>query len=179
MAEGEKEPGMRLVEGLKRRHLLEKRMDDTAGEIASYASKVSSDVAAFGSVDAQRKEVAGRIQANLDLAEDLLKLSRRIELTNRQTSITIDGQTRPLSDWLILQRTLGDRIRATFLALNTKTGDRRRAEMRGVGPDNAAVHVDRMYDEAEKNKKLRAWEDRLEKISGRLERVNADTVLVD
>ena len=174
----EAETSMRIVEGLKRRRVLEKRMDSTTEEIAKYASKVSTEKAAFGSDEDQRKEVASRVQSNLDLAKQILDISRRIELTNRRTMVTIDGQTLPVADWLMLKRQLGERVMATYKALNTRSADRRRAEVRGVGPDSGAVHVERMYDEANKNKQLRVWEDRLAAIDGRLERVNADTELV-
>lgn len=181
MADEQEKRGMTIVEGLKKLRVLEKRAESTTVAISEYSSKVSTEKPAFGSDAEQRQEVSGRVQANLDLVEDMLKLKRRIDTTNLAVELKIGGQTRSIADWLLIKRKLGGIILGTIMALSTRTGDRRRMEMRGssMGPDNAPVHVERMYDEAVKNKQLREWQDRLAEIDGRLEVVNATTPLLD
>jgi len=169
---------VKLIEAMKKLRLIEKRLQAQCGQINDYAAILSTERPAYKSEKEQTVAVQGFVQSNLDLVEEYLKLKQSIELTNLKTTVTIQGKVHSISALLVLKRRLGSQIVATFRALNDQGA---RARLRqGTGPmTNDAVQINRLYDEGEKNKKLREWEDVLNEIDSRLEIVNATTELTN
>jgi hypothetical protein len=171
---------MKLIEGMKKLRLIEKKMDQNAVRIGEYASSLSTEKPHFESEDKQRKEVCSLIQANEDLVKEYLKLKLAIERTNLLTEVELEGNTYKISELLAIRRKLAHGMINTLNQLTDAAG-RAKLSMYGsrIGSSGEkGPYVVRFYDEKEKNEQLRKWQDLYEAIDIRLETINATTELV-
>lgn len=169
---------MKLLAALKELRVIEKRMTRNSENIQAYASQLSTERPIFGTEEEQRKQVASLVQANSDLTTEYLGLKRRIEQTNLQTKVTIQGKEYSLNDLLILKRGLGKKVMSTYLALNEENGNNKlRLTPRTSG--EKTVRVERFYDERERNEGLRRWQDLLDEADAKLEIYNATVELAE
>ena len=168
---------MKLIEAMKERKIVEKRMEKNREQITQYSSGLSNEKEIFGSEQKQIDEVKSLLQANVDLFNRYLYLKRSIERTNLETKVEFSVGTYSISELLAIKRRLQHSVINTFKALNTQSAE---ARMRTIKiPDNVEVKVVRYYREEEKNLLLKSWMEFFENIDGRLEVVNATTDLID
>lgn len=167
---------MKIVEGLKRLKVLEKRIAGNAQDITKYSSVLSTEKPAFETEERQKEEVKRLIQASEDLANEYLKLKSQIERTNLQVVATINNKTHTLSEFLIIKRKLAKMMQGIYQALNTHTAENRMHTTR-FSPDQK-VSVVQLYNESDRNMKLREWQEMYEAIDSRLEVINATEDLV-
>lgn len=183
MAEQEEKREMMIIEGMKRLRVIKKRMISNIESINKYAAIVSNERPMFGSEDEQKKEVKQIIQSNLDLLKEGLKLKKRVERTNLQIVVEMDGEKYTISDMLILKREYVQLIVQTYDALNTNQAQMKLNAMSRqhhvAGQQGESLRIDHMFDEKEKNKELRKWQDLYDNIDSRLEVINAITTLLD
>ena len=168
---------MKIVEGLKKLKVLEKRIAGNAADITKYASVLSTEKPAFETEEEQRKEVKKLIQASEDLATEFLKLKTQIEKTNLQVTATIGGRTHTLSEFLVIKRKLARMMQQTYQALNTSSAENRMHSVR-FAPDQK-VNIVQLYDETTRNEKLREWQELYEEVDSRLEVINATEDLIE
>ena len=179
MSEVQNVKTMMLIEGMKRLKVIEKRMQSNMHDITRYSSGIDTEKEAFGSEAGQKKEVSGLIQSNTDLMEEYMKLKLRVDHTNLQTVVNLEGTDRCLTEWLILKRKMARMMEYTFEALNEQTGSMKLRETMRITNTEKQPVLRRYYDEEEKNKKLRVWQDTYNAIDSRLEVINATTPLLD
>jgi len=169
---------MKIVQGLKKLRVIEKRMAKGIEEIQVLSSALSNEKPVMGNEEKQETEVKSLVQSNFDLVEEYLRLKLALEKTNLEVSTSISGEARTLSEWLVIRRKLGSTMLSTVGAMNDRAAENRRTLNRGLTPEGQAVHVVRFYDEKTKMDRLRQLTDRLEAIDGKLEVVNATTNVV-
>lgn len=172
---------MKIVEALKRLRVIEKKFEKNKMEISEYSSMPNVEKPIFETEAKQKKEVESRIQSNLDLSKEYMKLKKDIEYTNLVTKIKLQDQEWSISDLLVLQRKLAKEIINTYNSLNDTNAQRKIDKFyRYNAPhDNKTVVPTRFYDEKDKNEQIRYWSDLYNEISSRLEVVNATTDLVE
>ncbi len=174
---------MKLIEGMKQLKILEKRIVQNTGFINDYAAIVSNERPKFANEQEQKKEIQGLLQANEDLAKQYLGLKKRIEKTNLETIVTIGKDSYAIFDLLIYRRGLAKLMRGSYMALNDKQAEQRLAQLTSrfapAQTGEKAPHIDKMYDEKERNNALRRWQDLEDEIETRLEVINATTELLE
>ena len=170
---------MKLIEGMKRLRVIEKRMASNIENINRYAAILSTERPMFGSEDKQRSEVKALIQANRDLMDEYLILKKRIERTNLGIEIEIQGTKYQISDLLIIKRKLAKMMESTYSALNTKQAELRMTRGGMQAPVGERIQVVPMFDETDKNTQLRLWQDLYDNIDSRLEVINATAELLE
>ncbi|MBD3406146.1 MAG: hypothetical protein GF411_08480 [Candidatus Lokiarchaeota archaeon] len=168
---------MKIIEGLKKLKVLEKRINKNCEDITKYASVLSTEKPAFETEAKQKEEVKKLVQSSEDLANEYLKLKGQIEKTNLQVSATIKGRTHSLSEFLVIKRKLARIMQRVYTALDTSAAENRSHTMR-FAPDQK-VNIIQLYDEAERNDKLREWQELYEEIDSRLEVINATEDLIE
>lgn len=170
---------MKIIEALKNLKTIQKRMEKNCAEITRYCAYVSTEIPAFETEDKQKIEVAGRIQANLDLEAEYLRLKRAIEQTNLAVKITIGTRTYTITELISIKRVLGKYHASTYAALDPQSAMNRlndvfrKGGVDGINPAKVIV----LYKEEDKNRNLRDWEDFMSQIDGKLEVLNAETEL--
>jgi flagellar motility protein MotE (MotC chaperone) len=169
---------MTIVEALKRLRIIEKKVQSNCTEITRYASGLSTRKPVFESEARQRKEVSSLVQSSADLLKEYLDLKRRIEVTNLNTTVEIEGSSRSIAEWLIVKRKVADLLISVYNSMNDTAAAGERREDRMYSAPGAAAQVVRYYSEEEKNKLLRKMMDQKAAIDGRLEVINATTPLL-
>ena len=168
---------MKIIEGMKRLRVIEKRMESQRNAVTEYASKLSTEMPRFQTKDDQAKEVASLIQSNNDLCAEYLRIKRSIEYTNLKVTVELQGKAYSISDLLVIKRKLADRMVATYRALNdTVARDRLRNAPKF---DGETPKVEILYDERTKLDNIRKWQDLADTIDSRLEVINATTDLIE
>ena len=166
-----------ITEGLKKLKLLSKRMTKNCEEIEKYSSLLSNEKPIFDTETKQRDEVAKLIQANTDLEKEYCRIKAMVDYTNLVTKVVIDNEERTIHSWLTVLRKTGNLMIQTFKSLSSS--EAKRNQIRYRDKENSSPTVIRLYDENEKRAGQRKWEDLTETIEGRLEVVNATTMLVE
>ena len=174
------EKAMMIIEGMKTLGVIKKKMNDNTAAIERYASQVSTERPLFETEDKQKKTIRELTQSNSDLKDRYLHLKTRVEFSNLMTVVEMDGHKHSISELLILQRDLADRMLATYNALNDKEGrSRLRLSTQPQASGSEAPHVVRYYKEEDKLEKQRKWQDLIHNITIRLEVINATSPLLD
>jgi hypothetical protein len=97
--------------------------------------------------------------------------------------VEIGGVDYTISDLLILKRELVQLVVQTYDALNTNLAQMKlnalSRQHHVAGQQGESLRIDHMFDEKEKNKELRKWQDLYDNIDSRLEVINATTTLLD
>ena len=168
---------MKIIEGMKRLRVIEKRMESQRNAVTEYASKLSTEMPRFQTKEDQAKEVASLIQSNNDLCAEYLRIKRSIEYTNLKVTVELQKKEYSISDLLVIKRKLADRMVATYRALNdTAARDRLRNAPKF---DGETPKVEILYDERTKLDNIRKWQDLADIIDSRLEVINATTDLIE
>lgn len=167
---------MKIVEAMKELKLTEKKMNKNNDSIQKYSSQPSNERPYFQDEATQRKEVKNLVQSNKDLLSNYLELKKRIEKTNLETIVEMDGVKYTISDLLVLKRRLAKIMIDSFDSMNDKNAKHGLMSMRGT--DNT-VKIERFYDERERMDGLRKWQDFYDNIDSRLEVVNATTDIIE
>ena len=168
---------MKIIEGMKRLRVIEKRMESQQRAITEYSSKLSTEMPRAQTKEDQAKEVASLIQSNNDLCAEYLKTKRSIEYTNLKVTVELQGKSYCISDLLVIKRKLSKMMVATYRSLNDCMAQSRLRSAPKFDGETPKVEV--LYDEREKLENIRKWQDLEDAIDSRLEVVNATTDLVD
>jgi hypothetical protein len=169
---------MKIIELLRQKKIIKKRMDDNIRRIQQYSSMVSVEKAIYDTEQKQKEEVKKLIQSNVDLLKQIMKVQRQIEEMNLKTKIEIDGIYYTISDLLLLKRGMIQTMVRTYEALNDQEGKNRMMYYRSDGGGktyNSQPQLVRLYDEEVKNNGLNVWKYFEDNINSKLEIVNATT----
>lgn len=171
---------MKIIEALKELKIIEKKMMRNFESITRYSSIVSIERPHFDTEAKQRQEVKSYLQANIDLQERYRDLKKKIERTNLEVKVELLGQKYTLSDLLIIKRKIAAMMIKTYRSLNDTAAEQRLINYRSDRiSEGERPKVVRFYDEEEKNKMLRHWQDLNDIIDSRLEVINATTDLIE
>lgn len=168
---------MKVVEGMKKLKIVEKKMRSNCQNITRYASMVNTERPLFETEVKQEKEVKSLVQSNVDLMKEALELKKKIERTNLETAVRIGGESYTISDLLFIHHRMGELMLSTFYSMNDTEGNKR---LRNAPPstEGRTPQVVRMYKEETRNEGLKKWQELLDNITMRLEVINATTDLV-
>ena len=172
---------LKLIEGMKRLKVVEKKLLRNIEMIQQYSSAVSTEKSPFGTDDAQKAKVKELVQANTDLVTEYLHLKSRVDMTNLTTMVTMGKREYRISDLLVLRRSLAKLYEKTFAAMNTFYGDQnlgRQTRNVSLQGGEKPPHVVRFYNEQDKFDALADWQGVQDEIEQRLEVINATTNLV-
>lgn len=166
---------MKIVEGIKKLKLIEKRMMEHTEQIKKYSSIVSCEKPVFGTELEQRRKIAELEQSNMDLCTEYLKIKKNLEFTNLVTPVTINKITYSISDLISIKRKIADIMIKTQMSKSEASGNEKlRLYLSNKDRDNTPSVVI-LYDEQQKNDRIRFWQDLKNEIDSTLEVVNATT----
>lgn len=168
---------MKIIEGMKKLRLLEKKIEQNCERIRTYASACSTDKLPYDTEDRQRKEVQSLIQSSKDMMEEYLRLKAAIDHTNLTVTVSLQGEERTIHEWLWIKRKLGNMMHRTYSSLTEDIGRSRVHDAPTIGDERPQVI--RLYDEEDKVKALDKWQSIVHEIDPRLEVINATTEIME
>ena len=167
---------MKLIEGMKKLRLLEKKIQQAHQRIGTYASAVSTEKLPYETEEGQRDKVSSLVQSSRDMVYEYLNLKSAIDGTNLETVVTIEGMTLPIHQWIWIRRKMGQEVLNTLSAMNENSGRTRLREATTM--ENSRPQVLRFYDEEAKLVEIDKWQNIINSIDPRLEVVNAVTDII-
>jgi hypothetical protein len=169
---------MKLIEALKRLRIIEKRVKSQNADITRYASMINTERPLFETEDRQKKEVKSLVQSNMDLIKEYMSLKRKIELTNLGTFREMNSEKYSIADLLVIQRKSYEMGRSTFKSLNDSSSQSRLGNIRHMASEGKTPVVNRLYNEEDRIKGLKYWQDLYDSIGAILEIMNATVDLI-
>lgn len=166
---------MKIIEWLKELKLIIKKIQSAQEQISKTNCLLSNEKPLIGSSDKeQTKEVHALIQSIFDLEQDYIQLKGRIESTNNNTRVTINGIERTITEWLTVLRTTYSTVRDTKRYLNTD----RAQKMLTTTTNKEWITIIPCYDITKVNNIFNDYMSTVERISSTLEVVNATTEII-
>lgn len=170
---------MKLIEALKELPILEKRIQKNCEIISEHAGVALAEESPYGSEMEHRLKIESLVQANLDLATHYEKLKRAIHMTNSATTVTIDGVTKTVDEWITFRTGTGQALLNTYRSLNMdKVNNRSKSTALTHTALEQGVAQKRMYDQERRDAELDRIMQLVEHVPGALEVVNATTDLI-
>jgi hypothetical protein len=166
----------KIIEGLKRLKVLEKRIAGVGPEVTKYAAIFSNQKPAFETEAEQTKQIMGLLQSAEDLQVEYLNLKRDIDYTNTVVIVEIGGKHFSLNELLTIKRKTAQLMMSVYKALNVD--GLIRSGLRGTAGAGESIKVVQLYDEKMKNEKLAAWQDLYDNVESKMEVYNAVLDLV-
>lgn len=130
--------------------------------------------------------IAKEMQAVGDLETRIVALRRGIQRANDATQVTVAGQTKPISDWLIWKRDVSPKAKEFLtkmrVSINAARDQARKQGVSIVGPGEAAARptdVILNVDEAALAKAIEAHEGALGDLDGQLSLKNATVMIAE
>ncbi len=174
--------GMTITEGLAEIKTIGKRIDKKIQFIGQYLARTEGVKDPLAKDGGSQAVIASERQAINDLWNRIVAIRLAIADANRNTSATVYGFTRPISEWLVWRREVAPR-KQTFLG-SLRTGiEQARAEAKRRGtaiatsdtgnPNDVVVSI----DERELLKDVESIEAVLGELDGRLSLHNATATI--
>jgi len=169
---------MKLIEALQELKLTAKKIQDQQNRLPQLCSVVSNEIPQVGgSVEAQTQEVNSIVQSIFDLGDYYTSLKLRIEKTNNATLVEIDGVTKSLTEWMVLERAIGGSVMSTARLINTKRAEDMVSRMPTGAKENITIIP--CFDSKKLSEKFTKYNDMVARISAKKETTNAVTDLLD
>lgn len=173
----------KLVEALKERKLISKKLEGVIEKIQKYSSITSVEKPAFDDEFEQKKQVQSLVQSGLDLLKRFDELKTSIDKTNLQTmfripkGIIMKEHEISLSEALTYKQKYKD-YQNIFKSLNRNTAD---AKLRQIlqNSDGTRAYSIQLFDEEFKNNWEKDLQMKLDYIDSHLEMLNATTDLIE
>ena len=171
---------MTIVEALKTKKRLNKKLEDLRKKISDYSAHLDSEKPVYGAD--QKARVQGWVQAHGDLVTKIEELSIAIQKTNLATQVEIQLGGKPvkksISQWILRRTSLAAHEQACHAALHDRNL-RDTYVTAADGKTKLPVQVVRYFDPVERDRMVDVFRHEPSMIDQKLEVVNATTQLVD
>jgi len=172
---------MKLIQALKQTKDLKRKSADLRKKISQYCADMDFEAPTYGSVEMQRKEVSGWLQACEDIHKEILRLNIAIQRTNLETETTIelDGKyiTKSIAEWIHRRRELAGLDTQAWQALSSR--GLKDGRTKTTAGSEIEMKVRLYFDPKQRDNKLNALLSEPSIIDGHLEVVNAITDLIE
>ncbi len=172
---------MKMNEALKligAKGLIIKKISSKIESIESYASGINIMNPVLGTPANHEKELKALRQGVADLENDYIGLKERIERTNLESKLTVNGVTKSITGWRAWQQMLYPSLKKTLEAHNTKNGERTRITLPAAEKGGTQPAVVAYYKPEEVDKEKLKLADLYEAVKARIETFNATTDLI-
>lgn len=177
--------GLTITEGLAEIKTIGKRLASKRAFVSTYLGRQEGLKDPLANEGGSREAIARERQSILDLEERIVGIRRAIQAANVSNTITVEGVTRTIADWLVWRREVAAGQQA-FLAVIRRdiANARREAQQKGYAivpsTESAREITDIIVnvDEREVSKESETMEAILGALDGQLSLKNA-TVLIE
>jgi hypothetical protein len=175
---------MKLIEGMKEKKYLLRKMEDLRKKIGSYCADLDCMQPTYNSAEEQKKKISEWLQMHDALALNLTTLKKDILRTNLETKISIKiGENlveRSITEWVIRRQEIIDLQIAAYNTLSDRGLGERGLRTMGNIEESKKFQTARVrfyFDASERDKTLDLLKSEKESIDKALEIANAVTEL--
>jgi len=163
---------MTVTEALSKINLTQKKIADKRSAFPQYISRPEMMKDPLETEGGSEKYITEQRQAIRDLEAYLIALRVAVAESNAQTSLSVGGSTRPVSEWLIWKRDIAAGFRQELQSILSAVSSERQRYSRQV-KDNVELTICVSETEIQKEVELYSmmWED----LDGQLSLKNATT----
>jgi hypothetical protein len=174
---------MKIIEALKGIKDLQRKADDIKKKIAENCADLDADAPAYGTVEAQTKQVADWLQAISDILKEIEKLRIAIQKTNLAVEVSVEVSegkrvTKSIAAWIHRRKDLSKSEASAWAALNNKNLKAQPYRLSQTSDEVKVANVRKYYNQAERDKKVKEFTSEPSRIDSTLEITNATTDLV-
>lgn len=155
---------MTITEALAEIKTILKRIQSKKEFIGQYLIRLENVKDPLEKDGGSFKNIEQELQAISDLEDRIVELRRNIQSANEANTITLEGVTKSISDWLTWRREVASAHESFLLKVRRTLDDTRVAQRRNFGlekPQEIVVNVD--------EKKLSADIEKVQNILGQLD----------
>lgn len=131
-----------ITEGLAELKTLRARIDKERELVNNYIARAEAVRDPLEKEGGSQKRIEAAMQSIMDLEANYVSLRRRIAAANDSTEITVNGVTRPITDWLIWRREIAPSQRQWLQQVrNTINQLRANAQKQGMQVFGASAQI--------------------------------------
>lgn len=175
-----------ITEALAEIKTISKRISKKQQFVYGYLSRQDGLKDPLAKEGGSEEAVKSARQAITDLETRLLTLRKGIAKASEQTVVTINGVSRPITDWLIWRREVAPERQSFLEALRLKVAQtREQAKRQGQAVVTGGAQAEKPTDvivninEQELAKEIESLEDTLGQLDGQLSLKNATVAIVE
>ena len=174
---------MKLIEALKKIKDLQRKAEDIRGKIGENCADRDTDTPAYGTPEAQTKQVGEWLQSHSDILKEILKLRISIQQTNLLTEVSVevtDGNYvgKSIAAWIHRRKDLAKMEAAAWSTLTGKGLQPQPYRTSATSEEVKIANIRKYYNQKERDEKVEAFTSEPSRIDAALEIANAVTELV-
>lgn len=171
---------MKLIEALKLRKSLKRKLDDIETKLKTYCADRDYDTPVYQD---QSKQMREWLQSHEDIVKEIGRLNYAIRSTNIKTKVTIElggvHVTNSICWWVDRRKEGASLDEKGWRQLSDKgIPEVQKYKLTASGPESA-IKLRLYFDPAERDRKIELYRSEPSKIDATLETVNAVTDLLD
>jgi hypothetical protein len=174
---------MKIIEGLKKVKDLLRKAEDIRIKIANNCADYDNETPAYGTPEAQTKQISEWLQAHSDILKEIEKIKLSIHRTNLATNVTVevaDGKnvTKTIAAWIYRRSGLAELEIASWAGLTNRNLKPMNYKMSVSSDEIKIANVRKYYNQHERDKKVEEFTSEKSRIDATLEITNAVTDLI-
>lgn len=174
---------MKIIEALKKTKDLQRKADDIRKKIADNCADLDAEQPAYGTPEAQTKQIAEWLQAHSDILKEIESLRLAIQKTNLAVEIpveVVDGKrvTKSIAAWIHRRKDLAKTEAQAWSVLTNRNLRAQSYRATPTAEDVKIANVRKYYNQAERDKKVEEFTSEPSRIDAALEIANAVTDLI-
>ena len=175
---------MKLIEALKKVKDLQRKADDIRGKIAVNCADLDAESPAYGTVDAQTKQIAEWLQAHSDILKEIEGLRLSIQRTNLAVDVSVevvDGKyvLKSMAAWIHRRKDLSKLEALAWSGLTNRNLKPLNYKPVQMGEEVKVANIRKFYDQKERDTKVENFTSEPSRIDAALEIANAVTDIVE
>jgi hypothetical protein len=175
---------MKIIEGLKKIKDLQRKADDIRSKIQNFCADSEIETPAYGTPEAQTKQVAEWLQAHHDITKEIESLRLRIQKTNLSVEVAIEiaeniRVVKSIAAWIHRRKDLAKLEASAWSVLTNRNLQPRPYKTAPTDESVKVANVRKYYDQKERDKKVEEYTSEPARIDATLEVTNATTDLLE
>jgi hypothetical protein len=174
---------MKLIEALKKTKDLQRKADDIRAKIGNFCADLDAEVPAYGTPEAQTKQIQEWLQAHTDILKEIENLRLSIQKTNLAIEVSVevtDGKNvkKSIAAWIHRRKDLAKLDVAAWSGLTNRNLRPQNYKAASSSEEVKISNVRKYYNQQERDKKVEDFTSEPSRIDAALEIANAVTDLV-
>jgi len=175
---------MKIIEGLKKIKDLQRKADDIKAKVGQFCADIETEVPAYGTPEAQTKQIAEWLQSHRDIIKEIESLRIRIQKTNLAVEVAVEVSenvrvVKSIAAWIHRRKDLAKSEAQCWAILSNRNLQAKPYKKSITDEAVNVANVRKYYDQKERDKKVEEYTSEPSRIDATLEVTNATTDLLE